>query len=880
MIPATNFFGLASGLDTASLIDAMIAIERRPILVLQNRQLDKTNELTAWKSVEAMMLGLQTQASILNRPSTFSGAFSAISSHESILTATASESAASGTYTLSVNQLAQSHQLASAGYKDPSTVHFGTGDLQISVGGTTHVIEIDSGEDTLEGIRNAINDAGIPVSASVIDTGSGDYGHQLVLTGSKTGAENAISVTSSLSDGTDDLSFNEAGAIGVPTTWAMGSTALPSFGGSYWGIDDRTYSFTVLSLGAATVGSAVLDTWLQADATPTAGGTYTGTGDKTFTFTATSSGVVGTDALSIDWDDGLGGSGTINLDATYAGEAVAIAEGVTIGFDVGGSVTTGRDFHVDVSDSATIGSGSNDIHVAYDDGIGHSGTLQLNSTYTPGNELDLGDGMTVAFAAGDVTQGDTFDLDVTAGTESNTIQAAQDAEVLFGSSTGGGNPITVHSATNVLDSLIEGVSLNLLDADPGESVTVTVDRDDASITSSVQSFVNSYNSLMSFLNDQFSYDSDLEAGGTLLGDSNLLMLQTRVRSMVTGIQPDLPKEMRMLSQVGIRSTTTGTLTFDSTIFEEKLSEDFEGVNALFSEVGEATDNNVTYVSSTEDTVARGVGYHIEVTRAATHAEQTGDYVQISNDTPLVIDVAHKKMEFAVDGRSSGVFNIEEGSYTSGEELATMINNAISEQTTLDGNEIAVTWEAHPTDSEQGRLVVASASYGSESTVEVLAPPSSANLEVGLRALGVSSGIDVQGRIDGIAAEGSGRVLTGITGDAKGLAVEIDLTPEELIVQGADQGRVSFTRGAGFYLNEAITGYASETGLVGGRIGSLQTQIDTLADQIESMEERIAIRQQALFQEFVSLEVTMGALQAESSFLTSQLSSLQNLNNNS
>jgi flagellar hook-associated protein 2 len=104
-----------------------------------------------------------------------------------------------GTYSLEVQNLASaasltSKPIASAG----STV--GTGTLQISVGGVTSSISIDSTDNTLSGIAAAINsDPNNPgVTATVITASDGA---RLVLTGTTTGASNAITVTQSGGDG-------------------------------------------------------------------------------------------------------------------------------------------------------------------------------------------------------------------------------------------------------------------------------------------------------------------------------------------------------------------------------------------------------------------------------------------------------------------------------------------------------------------------------------------------------------------------------------------------------------------------------------------------------------------------------------------------------
>ncbi len=875
MQPTTSVSGLASGLDTTALVDAIIQVERQPILIMQNRQALKTNQLTAWKSVQTMLIALQSATNGIKNQSTFTSAISATSSNSDLLTATAADDAAFGTYDLTVQQLAQNHQIASRGYDDSDQTSFGTGTIQISVGDSTKTVTIESGQDTtLEGIRDAINDAGVGVVASVIDTGAESYGKQLVLTAEKTGADNTIAVTTNLSGGQDSLSFSAPGDT-TASAWSGNSTSAISTPGAYQGTLPNTYTFTAGTFDPAVIGPPDLSSW--SGGTPTLGGDYTGATDKTYDFQVISGGTIGTDTVEIVWNDGENAQ-TITLDGTYTGDPIALgSEGVTVQFNVGDTAVADESFSAEMETGyGLVGSDTQDVTVTWQDLYGNSGSFDLDAGYTAGDAIDLGNGLQVAFDAGSLESGDQFTLDVTPGSGVNTIQQAQDAIVQFGSSDGGGNPILVHSSTNQVTGLIEGVTLDLQAADTTESVKLTISRDDSAIVDSVQNFVDRYNELMEFLNAQFNYDPDMEVGGVLLGDSSLLTVQTQIRAMVTSNQPDMSSDTRALSQVGIRSGDDGTLSFDQTKFKEELSDDFNSVIALFAELGNATDNDIRYVTSTADTVTEGTGYRVEVTRAATHAERVGQTIEVSASNPLTIDGAHKKMRFSIDGRDSGMFNLEEGSYSSGKELAAMIERSLYEQSSLGAQDVEVVWEEDANNPDEGQLIIRSLSWGSDSTVELEAPPSSANNILSLGTSGKTSGVNVQGRINGSIATGQGRILTADSGNAKGLQVEVLLTPDELASQGSNQGYVSFTRGMGFRLDELIKSYNEDNGLVGGRIGALEDQIDLLANQIDSMEERVAKRQETLTAEFLSMETTMGTLQSQSAFLTAQLAGLDNL----
>jgi flagellar hook-associated protein 2 len=114
--------------------------------------------------------------------------------NEDVFTASASADASTGTYDIEVVALAKANQLASGPFVAGDTAVVGTGTLTISQGGTPFSVVIDSSNNTLAGIRTAINNAtgNSGVQATIVRESGGS---RLVLTSSKTGAANGITVS-------------------------------------------------------------------------------------------------------------------------------------------------------------------------------------------------------------------------------------------------------------------------------------------------------------------------------------------------------------------------------------------------------------------------------------------------------------------------------------------------------------------------------------------------------------------------------------------------------------------------------------------------------------------------------------------------------------
>jgi flagellar hook-associated protein 2 len=196
-----TFTGLSTGIDFQSIIDITILAEQRRIDLVLESQAEEAEKLTAVQSFNGLLLGLLTSSNALSDQNDFQ-LQKVTSSHESLLSASVAGNAALGTHSLVINRLAQAHQVASQGFADTGVTSIGVGTVTIQVGsGATTTIDIDAGNDTLEGLRDAINSSDAGVTAAIINDGSASNPYRLLLTGNTTGAANTIDLTVSLAGG-------------------------------------------------------------------------------------------------------------------------------------------------------------------------------------------------------------------------------------------------------------------------------------------------------------------------------------------------------------------------------------------------------------------------------------------------------------------------------------------------------------------------------------------------------------------------------------------------------------------------------------------------------------------------------------------------------
>jgi flagellar hook-associated protein 2 len=181
-----------SGLDTGAIIDALASVRRNPIRRLEAQRAKLQKQNTEFGTLRTRLDALRAKAASLDAGSELR-AFSASSSNATALTALTTSGASEGTYTITVDSLAEAESKLSSGVSARTGVAIGSGTITITANGTAHHVTIAAGSD-LEGIRDAINSSGAPVTATIIDDGSGTDPFKLILTSESTGTAGAFSV--------------------------------------------------------------------------------------------------------------------------------------------------------------------------------------------------------------------------------------------------------------------------------------------------------------------------------------------------------------------------------------------------------------------------------------------------------------------------------------------------------------------------------------------------------------------------------------------------------------------------------------------------------------------------------------------------------------
>jgi flagellar hook-associated protein 2 len=283
---------------------------------------------------------------------------------------------------------------------------------------------------------------------------------------------------------------------------------------------------------------------------------------------------VGTKVDAAETQTGWTGTSAVSSSGTYAG-------------------TTNKSYSFTVAGSGSQTVGAADITLNWVDSLGHTGTTVIPTGYG-GAPVAVAEGVQLSFAAGALTGGESFDVDV----YTPQLTAAQDARVAV-------DGIYMNKASNSITDVLDGVTLNLNSAKPGTVVDLSIANDTESVKAKIQDFVDAYNTLMGETANFSSYDEKNKTAAPLLGDGFLSDVRASLSMVPSQILSGLPPNSiyDSLAVLGIKGGAQGQLTIDDAKLTDALENHFDDVVSLFTQTFTSDDPKVGFVTANEKTVA-------------------------------------------------------------------------------------------------------------------------------------------------------------------------------------------------------------------------------------------------------------------------------------
>lgn len=757
--------GVGSGLLTSDLVEDIIAAEREPVeLRLDNEQELVEARISAYGEVVSSVTSFSSTIQSLSLPTTFSSN-TATSTNDVFVSATASSVAVAGNYVVEVSQLAQNHAVASGAYEalddvvgsGSLTFRFGTIDFDgsdnyqaftVNPDASTKTITIDSTNNTLSGIRDAVNDADFGVQASIVDDGSG---FRLLFTSEEGGADNSIEVVATGDNGIRAFNYNLASETATLNAVTDAGTADLSLGA---GLDTADKTFVVNYKGTELTIDITSDPLIDTTAEVVAAI------QAELDVQLAGNGFAAGDIVASEEGDRLilsttaeGFSETLEVvsegNAATFTSASAISDGFdfasnnatfSISIDGGGAqaitlntATASRQETIDALNAAFVTAGIDSDVVA---SLGAGDELVLTRTasgssatigFSSIDAVGTGASSELGLSAATLEGLDGFGLDTAQGQVTGSVRMAQTIRAQDANLTVNG--LSVTRGSNLVAGVVSGTTLNLKATTAGP-VTITVESDPDALIENIQSFVSSYNELKTLSDELTAFDPGAGANGRgsiLMGDSTLRAVTSSIQSLLRSTITGLTGSVRSLAEIGITTDQNNgfQLTFDTAKFTEKYQSDPNTIKALFANAGSSTDAQIEYVSSTSET--QPGTYDVEIEALATVGTYQGYGIASLAAGNIVIDDDNDEFTLSVNGISADI-TLSQGTYVTAADLAQQIQTQINSDSTYEeGNHsVTVTYNASET-----RFEFASNVYGSTSEVRFTATEANSANSLGL-----------------------------------------------------------------------------------------------------------------------------------------------------
>ncbi|OIP96119.1 MAG: flagellar hook-associated 2-like protein [Thiomicrospira sp. CG2_30_44_34] len=466
----------------------------------------------------------------------------------------------------------------------------------------------------------------------------------------------------------------------------------------------------------------------------------TSTDETAVTVTASTNAVVGSFSVV---SEQLAQSHTQVANQTFASKFDSLTNG-TFNINVGGQA---HNITVDASNNTleglqkTINNGDYGITASI---INNGGSYQMMFS-------SKSSGASGEFSVSGIPEFDTLGL--------TTTVEAQDAIMKM-------NGVSISSNSNTFEGVVEGVSIHLNSAKPGQSNTLNVSQDATKVTDTIKSFVDVYNQLETILDEVSAYDSSklteeqLQSDeylyyGDLAGNSILRQIKTELKTTLSGAIDEISGNVNSLAIIGIGFELDGQMKLDETVLNSVAENNISAFAPLFATGGSSTDTLVNVLGGSDKTQAGT--YALDITQLATRAQASGNAATVSADEQVsgdkitnsanasIID-AGASLDITIGGVNQNIdLSALAQTYSSKDQVASALQGALD--TAYGGNVATVSYDVAQSRFEfaanvgQGAVSVNASTglvnqgfqeatvYAGEGLVDLTAAPASFDIKV-------------------------------------------------------------------------------------------------------------------------------------------------------
>ena len=255
----------------------------------------------------------------------------------------------------------------------------------------------------------------------------------------------------------------------------------------------------------------------------------------------------------------------------------------------------------------------------------------------------------------------------------NELQTAQGAIIVV-------DNVTINRDNNDFSDVLDGISLNVLNAEPGTTLQLAITTDTSSVKGDILDFVDSYNALRDFILSQQAV-SNGETDAVLFGDSLLKTMGSSLQALVATSYGASGGNYETLAEIGLKVNSDGTITVDEEVLDLALLDKFDQVRDIFETT--ATFDNTQFRAVANTSQTKSFSFAMDITYsggAITDVSIGGDNTLFNINGTLLqgkAGTAYEGLSFAYVGTSNATVNIDIS-----QGFADMMNSALEDYTSV------------------------------------------------------------------------------------------------------------------------------------------------------------------------------------------------------
>ena len=551
------------------------------------------------------------------------------------------------------------------------------------------------------------------------------------------------------------------------------------------------------------------------------------------------------------------GSGTISIEFGEINNA-------TNSFDVNSKIPT-QHIEIDEENGSLRGiqQAINEANAGVRASIINDGTgyrLILNS-----ERSGIENSLRISISDDDVNDEDLFGLSLlaynpvaTAGEEGgdavgkNLEEAAQAKNSLFSI-----DGISISNSSNEISDSIPGLTLILKKITEDSFESFKIEKETTRIKQSIETFVSSYNELMTTVSTLTGVDSESGQAGPLSGDSAIRGIIDQIRRRLSTSFNGINENLTSLSIIGIDSGRDGSLSLDDFKLNSALENHANEIAHLFAAAVSTSDAKIR-VTSKKIPATDGV-FNITIDQIPTSGSLSGQ--RLENYPATIFDVP-EKIKLSIDNITTDELKLLPRSFESGKEFAAELERVINQDTNLKKNDksVSVTYI-------NNALKISSNSIGLASGVSIVSIGQNLSSLTGLLASGQGQpGNDLRATVNGYELVGEGTKLK-LEGVLSGVVIDVSGK------QTGNRGELTVTNGVASILDELTNSFLDSKGLLNARIDGYNSKIKNIDKERENLVRKLEVSEQRYLKQFSNLDAMLGKMRSTSNFLAEKLSTL-------